>query len=318
MLNRISRHAPGWLRDLEEYIEIWKFYELVDEAEGQIEHNLDQFWVELADEEGLTRWEDAFDLPHTGTIEHRRQEILLLLQAKIPYTFRWLKNYLKIVWDDPKPHVVVHFNGDYIITFQPKQEIDYEQFLKVMRKKIPANLAIEILPAPFIIDDTWLGQGVLDSAGIRLLSSGIYIGEMANQAYIGQGVYESEGDKYIAPMNEEPEPVLMEFPDGSYYRIVDVSGASNINFPDAHSYHNVTIYHVDSSGKVIETISKEGTIYNLKWYKVYPQDCKLYPTCKHSKMILHTWNHIKWEGDKIIYCNKCKTIFKMKEEDEDV
>lgn len=203
MLNRISRHAPEWLRDLEEYIEIWKFYELVDEAEGQIEHNLDQFWVELADEEGLTRWEDAFDLPHTGTIEHRRQEILLLLQAKIPYTFRWLKNYLKIVWDDPKPHVVVHFNGDYIITFQPKQEIDYEQFFKVMRKKIPANLAIEILPAPFVIDDTWLGQGVLDSAGIRLLSSGIYVGEMANQAYIGQGVYESEGTKYKSIKEEE-------------------------------------------------------------------------------------------------------------------
>lgn len=203
MLNRISRHAPGWLRDLEEYIEIWKFYQLVDEAEGQINHNLDQFWVDLADEEGITRWENAFDLPHTGTLEERKQAILMLLQAKIPYTFRWLKNYLSIIWNDYKPHVVVHLNGDYIITFQPKQDIDYEAFYEVMRKKIPANLAIEILPAPFVIDDTWLGQGVLDSAGIRLLSSGIYVGEMANQAYIGQGVYESEGTKYKSIKEEE-------------------------------------------------------------------------------------------------------------------
>ena len=188
MLNRISRHAPGWLRDLEEYIEIWKFYELVDEAEGQMEYNFNQFWVELADEEGLTRWEDAFDLPHTGTIEDRRQAILLLLQAKIPYTFRWLKNYLTIIWDDPKPHVVVHLNGDYIITFQPKTDIDLETFYKTMRKKIPANLQIEIL-------DYYLGEGVLDSAGLHLLSSGIYDESMVNQAFVGEGVYESEGTK---------------------------------------------------------------------------------------------------------------------------
>lgn len=206
MLNRISRHAPEWLRDLEEYIEIWKFYEIVDEAENQIEHNLDQFWVDLADEEGITRWEVAFDLPHTGTLEERKQAILMLLQAKIPYTFRWLKNYLSIIWDDYKPHVVVHFNGDYVITFQPKKEIDMEQFYEVMRKKIPANLAIEVLPAPFVIDDTWLGEGVLDSAGLHLLSSGVYIGEMVTNAVIGQGVYESEGNK-IKSLKEEEENV---------------------------------------------------------------------------------------------------------------
>lgn len=202
MLNRISRHAPEWLRDLEEYIEIWKFYELVDLGEEQIEYNINQFFVELAEEEGVNRWEEAFGLPHTGTLDERRQAVLLLLQAKIPYTFRWLKNYLKIVWDDPKPHVIVHANGDYIITFQPKKEIDTELFYEVMRRKIPANLAIEILPVPFVIDDTWLGEGVLDSAGLRLLSSGIYDEEIDNILYVGQGIYESEGTKYVVDKDE--------------------------------------------------------------------------------------------------------------------
>ena len=202
MLNRISRHAPGWLRDLEEYIEIWKFYEIIDDAEEQAEHNLSQFWVELADEEGVTRWEDAFDLPHTGTLEDRKQAILMLLQAKIPYTFRWLKNYLSIIWNDSKPHVVVHLNGDYIITFQPKQEINMEDFYKVMRKKIPANLAIEILPAPIGIYDYYLGEGVLDSAGLHFLSSGIYDESLVNQAYLGQGVYMSEGTEVTSKKDE--------------------------------------------------------------------------------------------------------------------
>lgn len=196
MLNRISRHAPEWLRDLEEYIEIWKFYFLLDDAERQIEYNFNQFWVTLADEEGIFRWEEAFDLPHTGTLENRRQEVLLLLQAKIPYTFRWLKNYLSIIWDDPKPHVVVHLNGDYIITFQPKKEIDVETFYKVMRKKIPANLQIEILPPPIGIYDYYLGEGVLDSVGLHFLSSGIYDETPYQPLYIGQGVYISDSTKH--------------------------------------------------------------------------------------------------------------------------
>lgn len=209
MLNRISRHAPEWLRDLQEYIEIWKMYELIDDADEQISHNIDQFFVDGADEEGVYRWEEAFDLPHTGTMEDRKEALLLLLQAKIPYTFRWLKNYLKIVWDDPKPHVVVHFNGDYIITFQPKQEINEAQFYEVMRKKIPANLEIEILPAPFVIDDSWLGEGVLDSAGLHLLSSGIYEPDMVTKAFIGQGILESEGRNVIS---KEDKELINSFP----------------------------------------------------------------------------------------------------------
>ena len=193
MSNRISRHAPEWLRSLEEYIEIWKFYEIVDEADAQITHNIDQFFLELADEEGVRRWEDAFNLPHTGTFENRKQTVLLLLQAKIPYTFRWLKDYLKIVWNDPKPHVVVHVNGEYIITFQPKQEIDEKAFYEIMRKKLPSNLEFEILPAPIVIDDSWYGQGIVHSTGWKIFSSGIYDEEMLQNVYIGQGVYDAEG-----------------------------------------------------------------------------------------------------------------------------
>lgn len=196
VLNRISRHAPEWLRDLEEYIEIWRFYELLDEGDEQINHNFQQFFVELADNEGVTRWENAFGLPHTGTLEDRQNEVLRLLQAKIPYTFRWLKDYLRVIWDDPKPHVVVHFNGDYIITFQPKKEINYEDFYDIMRKKLPANLQIEVLPAPFVIDDSWQGEGIFDSAGLRILSSGIYDEQMVQNAVIGQGVFESEGKHF--------------------------------------------------------------------------------------------------------------------------
>lgn len=203
ILNRINRHAPEWLRDIEEYIQIWNMYELVDETDAQIEHNINQFFVELADEEGIFRWENAFDLPHTGTLEERREAILMLLRAKIPYTFRWLKKYLRIIWDDPKPHVVVHLNGDYIITFQPKKDIDYEAFYAFMRKKIPANLAIELLPAPIVIDDTWIGQGVLDSVKLRLLSSGIYDEILVVDNYLGQGIYEAEKTK-LDTSNEMP------------------------------------------------------------------------------------------------------------------
>ena len=202
MLNRISRHAPEWLRDIEEYIEIWKFYEIVDDADAQITHNIDQFFLELADDEGVKRWEDAFDLPHTGTFEERRDVVLRLLQAKIPYTFRWLKDYLKIIWDDPKPHVVVHFNGDYIITFQPKEEINENDFYEIMRKKLPANLQIEILPAPFVIDDSWCGEGVYNATGWKIFSSGLYDEQMVEQAYIGQGVYDAESRKLQASDND--------------------------------------------------------------------------------------------------------------------
>lgn len=203
MLNRISRHAPEWLRDLEEYIEIWKIYQLLDEGEAQIEHNINQFFLDVADEEGVTRWEDALGLPHTGTLEERRREVQYLLSAKIPYTFRWLKNYLSVMWNDPKPHVVVHLNGDYILTIQPKQDIDVDAFLKLMRKKIPANLEIEMLPAPIGIYDYYLGEGVFDSAGWRLLSSGIYDEEMVESVYLGEGVYEGEGQKVSSKVDKD-------------------------------------------------------------------------------------------------------------------
>lgn len=195
MLNRISRHAPEWLRDFEEYIEIWKFYEVVDDADDQIYYNFQQFFVESANDEGLRRWETAFNLPHTGTLDERTKAILLLLRAKVPYSMKWLKNYLKIAWDDPNPFVVVHNNGDYIITFQPKKEIDIEAFINAIRKKIPANLEIEVLPAPIVIDENYIGQGMLESTGVKLLSSGVYDERIINPIFLGQGVYEADGVK---------------------------------------------------------------------------------------------------------------------------
>lgn len=212
MSNRIDKHAPEWLRELEEYIQIWNMYPALDDAEAQIEYNNNQFFLDTAGVEGITRWESALGLPHTGTLDERRQNVLFLLQAKIPYTMRWLQNYLRIQWNDPKPHVVVHLNGDYILTIQPKDNILKEKFEAILRRKIPANIAIEWLPAPIGIYDYYSGQGVYDAENVELLSSGIYIPDLILETYYGGGLYIAEQSLFdIGDDGENPLQDYIQF-----------------------------------------------------------------------------------------------------------
>ena len=72
----------------------------IDALWNETEYLLDELYIPYASGVGLKRWEKLLGLPSSGSVEKRRQEILLVLQSRLPYTETFLKDYLEEVLGD--------------------------------------------------------------------------------------------------------------------------------------------------------------------------------------------------------------------------
>lgn len=113
----------------------------IDALWNETEYLLDELYIPYASGIGLKRWEKLLGLPSSGSVEKRRQEILLVLQSRLPYTETFLKDYLEEVLEDV---ILTVDYGQYSISIEAGSE--NEEILSSLsvqlRQIIPANMAL--------------------------------------------------------------------------------------------------------------------------------------------------------------------------------
>ena len=113
----------------------------IDALWNETEYLLGELYIPYASGIGLKRWEKLLGLPSSGSVEKRRQEILLVLQSRLPYTETFLKDYLEEVLGDV---ILTVDYGQYSISIEAGSE--NEEILSSLsvqlRQIIPANMAL--------------------------------------------------------------------------------------------------------------------------------------------------------------------------------
>ena len=97
MDRQLIEHLPVVLRDVPEFsvlMEAWQ-PELLTAWAAQ-DGVLENQFVQTATEYGIRRWESILRIfpKDTDTLEMRRARILAAFRLKLPYTVRWLRNWL--------------------------------------------------------------------------------------------------------------------------------------------------------------------------------------------------------------------------------
>lgn len=112
-----------------------------DKVWNETEFILDELYVTTATNIGLKRWETMLGLPSSGTVEKRRQEILLILQSRLPYTETFLKNYLEDILGDVL--LTVDY-GNYNVSVEVGSESEplLVSITSQLRQIIPANMQL--------------------------------------------------------------------------------------------------------------------------------------------------------------------------------
>ena len=113
----------------------------IDKLWNETEYLLDELYIPYASGIGLKRWEKLLGLPSSGSVEKRRQEILLVLQSRLPYTETFLKEYLEEVLGDV---ILTVDYGQYSVSIETGSENEtiLSSLSAQLRQIIPANMAL--------------------------------------------------------------------------------------------------------------------------------------------------------------------------------
>lgn len=94
---QLIEYLPPVMRDAAEMQQIMAAEQPeVAELWERLQWVLDQQFIDSADDYGISRWEKILRItPGKGdTLDERKERILLILRMKLPYTIRWLRQWL--------------------------------------------------------------------------------------------------------------------------------------------------------------------------------------------------------------------------------
>ena len=98
-------------------------------------------FLDTADEAGVVKWERELQLypKDTDTLDERKARIKARWNAELPYTYRWLVNWLQSLCgpDNPAPAV-----DGYTLHVSLPSRVDYAGILDELRRRIPVNLVM--------------------------------------------------------------------------------------------------------------------------------------------------------------------------------
>lgn len=123
---------------------------------------------------GITRWEKALGIipGAEDSLETRRFRVENILNSKLPYTVRWLKNKLTEIVGNSTGWVLNINYDDYTVTIV-LSGLDVElmgEVQKQLRGAIPANMVLEIGGEPLVSSDLILATGTHLAYKIKLNS----------------------------------------------------------------------------------------------------------------------------------------------------
>ncbi|MCL2463149.1 MAG: YmfQ family protein [Defluviitaleaceae bacterium] len=106
---------------------------------------MNDIFVVTATDYGLSRYEKMLKIrPESGdSFERRRARILLRLTSQLPFTMRWLENWLESFFGTNNYRVIV---SDYVLQVMLTNDLLSlaQEVMKYLREKIPANIGLTV------------------------------------------------------------------------------------------------------------------------------------------------------------------------------
>lgn len=115
----------------------------IDALNGEVSSFVDECCIKTATDNGLTRFENMLGLAHGINLEERRTNILLNLNASIPFTEKYLRSLLDSMLGEESYTLKV---ADYVMNLNilAQKSNLLNLFRSDLRKKIPANIGLTV------------------------------------------------------------------------------------------------------------------------------------------------------------------------------
>ncbi|MDR1693274.1 MAG: YmfQ family protein [Oscillospiraceae bacterium] len=148
MDRRILDYLPVVLREVPEFKALMQAEqpELEDLWAAQ-DSTLENQFVPTAEDYGVRRWEKMLGIRPKGTdgLEVRRTRVLSMLGLKLPYTLRWLKNWLAELMGAGNFGVdVVDYLIGLTLRYTPDDERPTDDIIGVLTDVKPANMLLHV------------------------------------------------------------------------------------------------------------------------------------------------------------------------------
>lgn len=153
---------------------------LLDIAENELKHLIDNQWIISADENGVKQWEDILQIvadPATEDLEFRKERLINRISSRVPITKHSLKEKLDSIIG-PENYILTIDNNEYIIYLESSasNQLWYSEILLTMNNMKPCNMMF--VNTPYVNFGVSLAETINYSERIHnyTLGSGFQLG----------------------------------------------------------------------------------------------------------------------------------------------
>lgn len=143
---KLKEYMPPFLTGVREFNEIFETEDIeLDELKKQIDSVLKEVIVRTAESYGLKRYEKIYGITNVAeTIEARRMTILLKMNNRTAYTYKWLVNTLNEAIGEENYKLTTDFNN---YKMHIEIALNYTEAAEILKqdlvRQIPANIELD-------------------------------------------------------------------------------------------------------------------------------------------------------------------------------
>lgn len=143
---KLKHYMPPFLSEVREFNEIFNVEDIeLENLRDQITNILQEVIVKTAEDYGLTKYEKIYGITNVAeTIEARRMTILLKMNNRTAYTYKWLINTLNEAIGEENYKITTDFNN-YKMNIEVA--LNYTEAAEILKKdlvkQIPANIELD-------------------------------------------------------------------------------------------------------------------------------------------------------------------------------
>lgn len=143
---KLVEYLPSFMQDIREFKELFATEDIeIEKLKDAVDKIFSEIIVKTAESYGLNRYEKIYQInAESDILEARRLKILLKINDKVPYSYKWLINTLDTVLGKENYRISIDYAN-----YKMKIEIllNYSELAEILRKDlikhIPANIELD-------------------------------------------------------------------------------------------------------------------------------------------------------------------------------
>lgn len=143
---KLVEYLPSFMQDIREFKELFATEDIeIEKLKDAVDKIFSEIIVKTAESYGLDRYEKIYQInAESDILEARRLKILLKINDKVPYSYKWLINTLDTVLGKENYRITIDYAN-----YKMKIEIllNYSELAEILRKDlikhIPANIELD-------------------------------------------------------------------------------------------------------------------------------------------------------------------------------